>query len=84
MCTMNGYIEKDDIFQFVGFWTSGIYALTAYTWASIPQYFSYTNWIAGQPDNTNLPRATCIRAVPAENYQWDDIDCGQFLPFVCE
>ncbi|EFX74454.1 hypothetical protein DAPPUDRAFT_324383 [Daphnia pulex] len=76
--------DKVDIFSYIGFWTSGIYALTAYTWASIPQYFTYTNWIVGNPDITNLPRATCIRAAPAENYQWDDIDCGQFLPFICE
>lgn len=77
-------IDPSGIFSLIGFWTSGLYCLTSYTWAAIPQYFSYTNWLNGEPDITNLPRSSCVRAIPTANYQWDDIDCGQFLPFICE
>ncbi|XP_059352975.1 C-type lectin BfL-2-like [Daphnia carinata] len=86
-------IGKDNLFTTIGFWTSGLFCLEASTlcsmkntwaWAATREEFSYTNWLAGEPNMSSSPKGACVRAVPTVRYQWDDIDCGQFLPFICE
>ncbi len=86
----------DNLFTTIGFWTSGTFCLetlaanvycpskNTWAWAATRENFGYVNWETGQPDMTMLPRTACARAVPTNKYKWDDIDCGQFLPFICE
>ncbi|EFX76485.1 hypothetical protein DAPPUDRAFT_249030 [Daphnia pulex] len=88
--------KSDNLFTTIGFWTSGTFCLetlaanvycpskNTWAWAATRENFGYVNWETGQPDVTMLPRTACARAVPTNKYKWDDIDCGQFLPFICE
>lgn len=52
-------------------WTSGVNV-------------TYTNWEMGQPNN-GQGQENCV-ALPGLNTidQWDDTNCVQALPFVCE
>ncbi|XP_032797859.2 C-type lectin BfL-2 [Daphnia magna] len=86
-------IGKDNLFTKIGFWTSGFFCLetsalcstkNTWTWAASRENFSHVNWLAGEPNMSSTPKGACVRAVPTANYRWDDIDCGQFLPFICE
>jgi len=89
-------LTADSLFTKIGFWTSGTYcketsttniycsSKNTWAWAATRENFGYVNWEMDQPDMINSPRDVCARAVPTTNYKWDDIDCGQFLPFICE
>lgn len=94
--SIDDFITADSLFTTIGFWTSGTFCLgtsaeniycsskNTWAWAATRENFGFVNWEFGQPDMVTLPRTACARAVPTKNYQWDDIDCGQFLPFICE
>ena len=78
-------IDIDEIFNEIGFWTSGtlIPEASVFRWASTAHYFGWTNWMSGEPTGMNHPQS-CVRAAPTTGYQWGDVDCYQLLPFVCQ
>ena len=79
-------IPADTILAQVGVWTSGTFALPIhrFVWASTGQPFSpaFSFWHFGSP--RNIGPNDCVRLVPFDNSFWDDIDCFQSLPSICE
>jgi hypothetical protein len=60
--------------------------LSSFIWASIPEYFSASaGWYVGEPHNQALLGCgDCVRSAPTVGYGLDDLDCLQYLPFICE
>lgn len=68
----------------IGLWTSGTYltSLKGFWWASAGQMFSFNRWQMFSPKNQGSN--DCVRLIPTDNSYWADLDCGQYLPFICE
>jgi len=69
-------------------WISGFDGVSdgSYTWASVGIPFDYTNWMSGSPPRD--PANNCV-FLGTNSYWggksgWDDMDCRNTLPFVCE
>jgi len=82
---LRSLIPAGSIYDVIGFWTSGtlIHRTSSFLWASIPQFFTYIDWMAGQPSGMIANTNNCVRSFSAFNFQWGDLDCGQSLPFFC-
>ena len=78
-------ISADPIGLQNGVWLSGTYvpATDSFFWASSVQFFSYTNWRSGEPNNVGNT-AQCVRIVPTLEGSWASVACDQWLPFICE
>ena len=86
MCVIKIYLLfKGSIINKVGLWTSGTWLPTIgiFVWASGLQPFSFNQfWMTGYPKNQGTN--DCVRIIPSVNSVWADLDCYQYLPFVCE
>ena len=78
-------MSADPVALQIGVWISGTYvpALGSFFWASSVQYFSYANWMSGEPNNVG-DTAQCVRIVPTSTGSWASVPCDQWLPFICE
>lgn len=67
----------------IGIWTSGTFAraMNSFIWSGYMTLFSFANWVYGAP---YVSSSDCVRVIPSKAYQWADLDCGQWLPSVCE
>ena len=81
----------DNIVTQVGVWTSGAYfpQLGQFFWSSQCQreeaiVFPITNWQLGEPNNQQSANFDCVRIIPTLASVWADLDCNQYLPFICE
>ena len=73
-----------NIVKTIGLWTSGTYleSLNVFLWTAPSfQLFSFANWMYGEPNQSTL---ACVRIIPSMASVWADVDCKQWLPFVCE
>lgn len=70
----------------IGLWTSGTYSDGVFTWASTGEFFTFAQWQLGSPKNIAGPN-DCVRLIPSDGTgtcDLADLDCGQWLPFICE
>lgn len=75
----------------VGVWTSGTYLKSqgVFVWAATPTSganFNFAKWQSGSPKNTQIAN-DCVRLIVNDgNSVCDlaDLDCGQYLPFICQ
>lgn len=74
-----------NIISKVGLWTSGSFfpTLGIFLWtSSLQPFFISQYWMPGYPNNEGLN--DCVRIIPSANAAWADLDCNQYLPFICE
>jgi hypothetical protein len=74
---LTGILSPEGGSWWIGFhdrWTEG-----KFSW--VAGYYDYTNWAAGQPDNSN--NQDCV-AMGAWNGSWNDFDCSSTKAFICE
>lgn len=74
----------DPIASQIGVWTSGTYvtAMNRFIWASTAQFFSFANWMSGEPVTTGP--TSCVRMIPSVDGSWGVTPCDQWLPFICQ
>lgn len=77
-----------------GLWTSGTYldSQGGFVWAATPTTgtkFNYTQWQIGSPKNNSQgDNDSCVRLI-VNSYRnnsmcnWADLNCGEYLPFIC-
>ncbi|XP_054742941.1 perlucin-like isoform X1 [Anastrepha obliqua] len=80
-----GYVDKPSIGNDFIYWTSGKFDQTRrkFIWHSIGEEFSYTNWLAGMPDNWRGDEF-CVEMGFREVGKWNDTRCKHFRHFICE
>ena len=78
-------IPADPIGSQIGVWLSAAYvpATNSFLWVSSVRFFSYANWMSGEPNNVGNT-AQCVRIVPNLLGSWASLSCDQWLPFICE
>lgn len=53
-----------------------------YSWSDKSEV-NYKNWGNKQPSDT-VDKNNCVLMVKHDNYQWNDQNCEQELPYLCE
>ncbi|CAC5412288.1 unnamed protein product [Mytilus coruscus] len=66
------------------FWVGGEDDLIEgeWTWAETDEPFDFTDWIHGQPDNSN--DEDCLSLWKANSWEWNDASCETHSYYICE